>query len=194
MKAGIHVQFTGILPVELQKIKKKSKDKDIQFVGTVVKKIGTTKLEVKPRYKRFTVVVKIADVTQIKESAFLIKQKFPDGKSKPAAKKPAVKKSKPKCDTPAKITEAVKEAKAEVKEKEPAVSISEPESNPAEKLMETPQPTPVPKIPVDKPFPLNGACLDDMPKKKEEKPYNWVEGKPVNETPDAKPTYNTDME
>lgn len=76
MKAGTYVQFTGILPVELQKIKKRP------IYGTVVKKIGAHKVEVKPRYKRFTVVVKLVDLTEVAYEAFHKKQTHPKKKTK----------------------------------------------------------------------------------------------------------------
>ena len=187
MKKNDHVEFSGTLPKELKNVKKKP------IYGTIVKLIGKTKAEVKPRYKRFTVAVALVDLTEVTEEQFTVKQTNPTGQPVPVAKKPVVKKSKPKCDTPAKIKEAVKEAKAVVKEKKPAISTSKP-TPVAEKLMETPQPILVPKIPVDKPVPLTGACLDDMPKKEESRGSDWDVEKPVNKTPEVKPTYNPDRE
>jgi hypothetical protein len=125
MKKNDHVEFSGKLPKELKNVKKKP------IYGTIVKLIGKTKAEVKPRYKRFTVSVALTELTKVTEEQFTVKQKNPEGKPKAVAKKPAVKKSTPKkstpkCETPAKLKEAVVKAKAEVIEKKPAVSTSKP--------------------------------------------------------------------
>lgn len=73
MKKNDHVEFTGKIPAELSKAAK-------PIYGTIEKIIGKTKAEVKPRYKRFTVVVPIEDLTEIPYEKFHKKQRYPNGR------------------------------------------------------------------------------------------------------------------
>lgn len=178
-----YVEFTGILPKQLQGAKK-------PLYGTVVKKSKTGLLTIKPKYRDYEVTVDKADVKTIPESKFhkKHKKKKPSTTKKPLAKKTVVKKEdkptpkapvkkvvakvdKP-CDTKKelkpkneRIYKAVETAKAEVpKPKEPFVT------DPAEKLIPTPEPVTIPKLvheePVVKRDPINKPKDDSaMPKR-----------------------------
>ncbi len=208
MKVGTYVEFTGILPLELQKIKRSKKDANKKFKGTVVKKIGKTKAEVKPKYRRFTVVVRIADITQIKESAFSKKRKSPSKKavskkttskittkpkleSKPKLvkkkpvikKKPAIKKVEVKGDGPVKVVpkpNASKMFKDEVSKK------IESDEKKAEKPISEKEYLKLDRISSEKPsvtpkeFPLNSEAVEKMPKKEVKEDYNWATDDPIN--------------
>ena len=177
MKKNDHVQFTGKLPKELSKVK-------TPVYGTVVKLIGKTKAEIKPRYKRFTVEVLIMDLTKITDSAFTKKRAKKKvakkiiaepkvkavNKMRPVKKEGIVKaidkaKYPPKDNVesnPETIVKVVKaESAEEVKdiltkaEKKVAEVCDKPKpsfkTDPAEKLIPTPEPVPVPKRVVEQP-------------------------------------------
>jgi hypothetical protein len=108
MKKDDHVEFTGLLPKELQ-----GKNVKKPIYGTVLKVKGS-RITVKPRYKRFNVVVAMADLTEVDYEKF---HKSRKAKKKPAAKKTPTKKVTVKGDGPVKVVTKPGTMKAEVEKK-----------------------------------------------------------------------------
>jgi hypothetical protein len=170
MKKNDHVQFTGKVPTKLKKLKG-------PIYGTVIK-VTKQEVTVKPRYRRFEVVIAKSELTKIKDDVFTKKQKYPNGK--PAPKKKAPVKTIPKLvKTKPKANESIKKVVAKAKEEVNKPSFK---TDPAEKLT-------VPKMPEE--LPLNSPVMDKMPKKEEKEDFNWVKDDPIN-TP--KPDIKTEME
>lgn len=250
MKKDDHVEFTGLLPKELQgkKVKK-------PIYGTVVK-VNGSRITVKPRYKRFNVVVAMADLTEVGYDKFhksrtvkkkpanpTISKKAPVNKkvtvkgkgpikvvtkpgtmkaevekkikkgdeattTKPKRKPAVLKKPAPKNEGVVKAVAKAKypEADAESKPKyivgiDPASDDAKPVAFKIDKDNIEQVPLDDVKKPVDvvveseeKPFPLNEDSLKNFKETEEKKPYDWNQEKPVNETPDAKPTVTYDEE
>lgn len=92
MKKNDHVKFTGKnLPDKLAKLPK-------PIYGTVVKVIGKSTVEVKPRYKKYTVTVPMEAVVEVPYEKFHKKQKNPCKRPKKGAAKgttPEVQKETP---------------------------------------------------------------------------------------------------
>lgn len=136
MKKDDYVQFVGIMPKELKKVKG-------CIFGKIVKKVGKTKVVVKPRYRHFEVIVNIADVVKV------TKKEYQGQAAKKALKKikpePKVKKVVPPCVAKKKaekksgVATAVKKAKEELPKVTPApkpVLVKPPERKVAKPVIE----------------------------------------------------------
>ena len=180
MKKNNYVEFTGLLPKELQGVK-------TPIFGQVEKKMGKTKVVVKPRYKRFEVVVNVADLTVVSHEAYQGKKKKKTvAKKTPLKPLKATNEMKP-CETKKdlKPNAGIKKVVAKAKEEVNKPSFK---TDSAEKLT-------VPKMPEE--LPLNSPVMDKFAKKEEEdvKPYNWVQDDPINKQADElKTPYQKDME
>lgn len=170
MKKNAYVQFTGKLPKELKGMK-------LPIFGKVEKKIGKTKVVVKPRYKRFEVSVAITELTEVDYDTY-------QGKAKKTAPKPTAKKPVAKKTPPVK-----KEKKADIptSKKNPVLKVVPKATNemkPCETKSGITKAVEKAAAVAEKPMPLNEESLKDFAKKEEEKPYNWAKTDPINKTPE----------
>lgn len=94
MKKNDHVKFTGKnLPDKLAKLPK-------PIYGTVVKVICKSTVEIKPRYKKYTVTVPIEAVVEVPYEKFHKKQKHPYERPKKGATKGATPKVQKETSAP----------------------------------------------------------------------------------------------
>jgi len=155
MSKDEYVEFTGILPKELQKARK-------PIYGKIIKR-SSSLITVKPRYKSYEVIVDKADLTIIDYDMF---------HKKHSKKRKAVKVKK---KVVAKVTKVVKPKKNEgvVKAVSEAKSIKEPcvvmDNSVKELLVNTRLGDAIEK----KPLPLTDAPLDKFAKKGDTGQYDW---------------------